>query len=107
MLPTTPSFVVTGVSIPALVFAMWLSEASAPSEELPHSGSREGSKNPPPKLDESTFDKLFELCKPCTEKEAWTEVAWIGEFWTGRQQAARLGKPMFIFAMNGHPLGCV
>ncbi len=63
--------------------------------------------NPPPVLTELTFDELFAACRPCADKEAWSEVDWVGEFWEGRRQAARQGKPMFIFAMNGHPLGCV
>ncbi len=32
---------------------------------------------------------------------------WLGELWESRQQAAREEKPIFIWAMNGHPLGCV
>jgi hypothetical protein len=34
-------------------------------------------------------------------------VPWIGNLWEGRRQAAELEKPLFIWAMNGHPLGCV
>lgn len=63
--------------------------------------------NPPPVLNQQTFEELFATCRPCVDKEPWSEIAWVGEFWEGRQQAARAGKPMFIFAMNGHPLGCV
>lgn len=85
----------------------WQLFSPAQSGAAPCAAMRLSPENPPPKLDERTFGELFDTCKPCAEKEAWTEVAWIGEFWQGRQRAARVGKPLFIFAMNGHPLGCV
>ncbi len=63
--------------------------------------------NIPPALMEETFDELFEACRPRASEERWTEVSWIGELWEGLQKAAREEKPLFIWAMNGHPLGCV
>ena len=72
--------------------------------------------NAPPPLTEETFAELFATCKPRAHssdgaegqsEQSWTAVNWLGELWEGRQQAARKGKPMFIWAMNGHPLGCV
>ena len=72
--------------------------------------------NAPPPLTEETFAELVETCKPRAHsrdkparqsEERWTEVDWLGELWEGRQKAAREGKPIFIWAMNGHPLGCV
>ena len=72
--------------------------------------------NAPPPLTEETFAELFATCKPWAHssdglagqsEEPWTEVNWLGELWEGRQLAAREEKPIFIWAMNGHPLGCV
>ena len=72
--------------------------------------------NAPPPLTEETFAELFATCKPRAHssdgpagqsEQSWTAVNWLGELWEGRQQAARKVKPMFIWAMNGHPLGCV
>ncbi len=63
--------------------------------------------NPPPELNDRTFPELFEACRPRASQERWTEIPWIGNLWEGRQEAARQMKPMFIWAMNGHPLGCV
>ena len=60
--------------------------------------------NPAPVLTDETFEALFEACRP--QKERWTDIPWIGELWEGRQRAAREEKPLFIWAMNGHPLGC-
>lgn len=63
--------------------------------------------NPPPELTDGTFADLFEACRPKASQERWVEIPWIGNLWEGRQQAAAQQKPMFIWAMNGHPLGCV
>ncbi len=60
--------------------------------------------NPAPALTDETFEALFEVCQP--QKEYWTDIPWIGELWKGRQKAACEEKPLFIWAMNGHPLGC-
>ncbi|MYF19026.1 MAG: hypothetical protein F4215_17100 [Gemmatimonadetes bacterium] len=60
--------------------------------------------NPAPALTDETFEALFEACRP--QKERWTDIPWIGGLWEGRQKAAREEKPLFIWAMNVHPLGC-
>lgn len=60
--------------------------------------------NSVPVLTDETFEALFEACRP--QRERWTDIPWIGELWEGRQKAAREEKPLFIWAMNGHPLGC-
>ncbi len=61
--------------------------------------------NAAPVLTEETFAELFEACR--VKKERWTDIPWIGVLWEGRQKAASEEKPLFIWAMNGHPLGCV
>jgi hypothetical protein len=63
--------------------------------------------NPPPELTSDTFSTLFETCRPKSESERWTQINWNGELWEGRRLAAQHKKPLFIWAMNGHPLGCV
>ena len=60
--------------------------------------------NSAPALTDETFEALFEACRP--QKERWTDISWTGGLWEGRQKAAREEKPLFIWAMNGHPLGC-
>lgn len=90
---------------PLLMLTLLLPCALA--EERPCASMRTSRENPTPELNENSFQKLFDLCRPRASKEAWTEVLWVGEFWEARQKAARLGKPLFLFAMNGHPLGCV
>jgi len=38
--------------------------------------------------------------------EKWTEIPWETDIPAARQRAAREGKPVFLWIMDGHPLGC-
>jgi hypothetical protein len=40
------------------------------------------------------------------DREAWQTVPWRTDLDTARREAAALQRPMFIWAMNGNPLGC-
>ena len=37
----------------------------------------------------------------------WTGIPWETDLWEARLKAASVNRPMFIWAMNGNPLGCV
>ena len=41
------------------------------------------------------------------EEAKWTQVNWMSDLWEARIEAAKKRKPIFIWAMNGDPLGCV
>ena len=58
-------------------------------------------------LSDETFQDIFETCRPRMSAEKWTEIPWFGTLWEARQRAAAELKPLFIWAMNGHPFGCV
>jgi hypothetical protein len=58
-------------------------------------------------LSSSTFARYFDLCGPKPQTEGWAEIPWIGTLWEARQKAAAELKPLFLWAMNGHPFGCV
>ncbi|RME73641.1 MAG: hypothetical protein D6776_06685 [Planctomycetota bacterium] len=38
--------------------------------------------------------------------ERWQEVGWRSDLATALAEAARVRRPLFIWAMNGSPLGC-
>jgi hypothetical protein len=38
--------------------------------------------------------------------EAWQSIGWQTDLQAARAEAARSGKPIFLWAMNGNPLGC-
>lgn len=52
------------------------------------------------------FDSLYQLCIPSTEGSAWLALGWETDLWAARARAAQEGKPIFLWEMDGHPLGC-
>lgn len=57
-------------------------------------------------LPKTQFDALLELCLPPKSESAWLELDWEIDLWKARERAAREGKPIFLWEMDGHPLGC-
>ena len=58
-------------------------------------------------LDRAAFDELRALVRPRPEDLRWLQIPWVTDLWEGRRRAAREGRPIFLWAMNGNPLGCV
>jgi hypothetical protein len=56
-------------------------------------------------LNESEFDRISGLLRP-PKQELWKSVPWKITVLEGRRTAIEEGKPIFIWAMDGHPLGC-
>ena len=51
------------------------------------------------------FRELQDTLLPhCLEK--WQTVPWKSNLLEARDLAAKSGKPIFMWSMNGHPLGC-
>lgn len=44
---------------------------------------------------------------PSVEESAWQKIAWKTDLWEARKEASRTGKPIYLWEMDGHPLGCV
>jgi hypothetical protein len=53
------------------------------------------------------FDALHRMIKPLPREEKWAEIPWMTSLWDARQRAAREGKPILLWEMDGHPMGCV
>jgi hypothetical protein len=51
------------------------------------------------------FEKLHKQLQP-PKDEAWRSIPWKVDLLQAREQAARESKPLFMWAMDGHPLGC-
>ena len=51
--------------------------------------------------------KLQALIKPQGHEEKFMQVPWLTNLWDARKQAAADGKPILLWEMDGHPLGCV
>jgi hypothetical protein len=52
------------------------------------------------------FDRLHALIKPQVSEQKWTQIRWLTDLWEARRQAAAQGKPILLWEMDGHPLGC-
>jgi hypothetical protein len=50
--------------------------------------------------------KLQALIRPAAGEEKWQQIPWQVDLWKARQQAAAEGKPILLWEMDGHPLGC-
>ncbi len=53
-----------------------------------------------------TLDALKTLVKPRPEETKWEEIPWRVDLWDARREAARLGKPILLWEMDGNPMGC-
>ncbi|MGI8602289.1 MAG: hypothetical protein ACR2OZ_04750 [Verrucomicrobiales bacterium] len=54
----------------------------------------------------SRFESLQSLIKPKPEEASWTNIPWMTGLWEARKKAAAEGKPILLWEMDGHPLGC-
>jgi hypothetical protein len=52
------------------------------------------------------FKQLHSIIKPKSVEEKWVRIPWRTSLWEAREQAARDGKPILLWEMDGHPLGC-
>ena len=52
------------------------------------------------------FGKLHALIKPGAGEDRWAEIPWLTSLWEARRRAAAEGKPILLWEMDGHPLGC-
>ena len=56
-------------------------------------------------LTEAEFQKLHRELQP-NPKATWRTIPWKTSVLDAQAAAARERKPIFIWAMDGHPLGC-
>ena len=56
-------------------------------------------------LSEDRFRTLHEQLRPPAQ-EVWRSVPWKVSLVEAQNEAARLNKPLFIWSMDGNPLGC-
>lgn len=44
---------------------------------------------------------------PQKDELAWLQIPWMSDLWAARKVASEKGKPIYLWEMDGHPLGCV
>jgi hypothetical protein len=71
--------------------------------------SQPGVSAPPPAfaaatLPEAEFRRLHRTTAPGAER--WAEIPWETDLAAARARSAREGRPLLMWVMDGHPLGC-
>ncbi|HEX5054686.1 MAG TPA: hypothetical protein VFZ65_23120 [Planctomycetota bacterium] len=61
--------------------------------------------DPQPRLDEQRFAELQRRLLPDPEAP-WRSIPWRIDLLAAQHEAAAQQKPLFVWAMDGHPLGC-
>ncbi len=56
-------------------------------------------------LTDAEFQRLHKLLRPAPD-EAWRTIPWKIALLDAQRNAVDQQKPIFIWAMDGHPLGC-
>lgn len=57
-------------------------------------------------LTRGVYDRVLELVRPEGIDQLVGEIPWGIDLWQARRQAAAEGKPILLWEMDGHPLGC-
>lgn len=68
-----------------------------------------GSAGPSPgdeAISQDQIGPLQALIKPDVTEEPWATIPWLTDLWQARRVAAERGKPILLWEMDGHPLGC-
>jgi hypothetical protein len=52
------------------------------------------------------FRGVREAVLPDAGEDRWATIPWRTSLWEARQEAARQDKPILLWEMDGHPLGC-
>ena len=52
------------------------------------------------------FRAIAAQVSPHPDELQWQAIPWEVDLWEARRRATEAGKPIFMWAMNGNPLGC-
>jgi hypothetical protein len=59
-----------------------------------------------PQLTDENFAELRDAIRPQAEEQAYLDIGWHASFFSAVNEARETNKPILLWAMNGHPLGC-
>jgi hypothetical protein len=59
-----------------------------------------------PVLEPGQIPALLKLIRPSADEDRWATIPWGVSLWEARKTAAAKGKPILLWEMDGHPLGC-
>ncbi len=56
--------------------------------------------------DAKNYRDWVEFIQPSEDELSFEKIGWRNQFWPAVEEARRLGRPILLWTMNGHPLGC-
>jgi hypothetical protein len=59
-----------------------------------------------PPLTDADAAKLRKVIRPLDGEDPFATIPWETSLWDARTKAAAAGKPILLWEMDGHPLGC-
>ena len=59
-----------------------------------------------PELNEKTYSAWQQHIQPTEDELAWRKIDWLPDLKSGIDQATKVGRPIMLWTMNGHPFGC-
>jgi len=57
-------------------------------------------------LSTPTLETKVASVLPTPQEERWLQVPWRANLMRARSESQQSGKPLFLWIMDGHPLGC-
>lgn len=54
----------------------------------------------------SALEQKIATVLPTEAEDRWLQIPWRTNLMRARLEAQQAGKPLFVWVMNGHPLGC-
>jgi len=77
-----------------------------PGSEPPGAGEEPVAKAGQFALGPATYAELGAFIRPSADELSFEDIGWRNAFWPAVQEARALGRPILLWTMNGHPLGC-
>ena len=59
-----------------------------------------------PDLTDKSYDAVRDSILPSKQEMAWKTIGWKSTLWDAVVQAQKDDKPILLWTMNGHPMGC-
>jgi len=56
--------------------------------------------------DKDNFRVWKAFIEPSAQEASYRKISWRTEFWPAVVEAKKLERPILLWTMNGHPMGC-
>jgi hypothetical protein len=57
-------------------------------------------------LTDANYTKLRDYVHPTADELAWRKIPWVPSVWDGIVEGQKSDRPILMWILNGHPLGC-